>query len=894
MDGLARELGEGPEDGRAARIRGFVNEARAAAAARLEAGAAGTEVCAVFSDALDGLVRSLATALGASDDVALLATGGWGRRETCPYSDLDILFLVRREPGDAERALAERFLYPLWDAGLEVGHAVRSLDEAVRLAGDDLATMTALLDARQLAGDPGVGAALHEALHRELVRRGDPNLFVDKLGAEKHSRHARFGESVFLLEPNLKHGQGALRDLATGLWAARARWRVHDFADLPPLGQASMRQAGALIEAREFLLRVRCAMHLAARRRQDQLTFELQEALAPRFYPNARVREGEARPAVAPAVEELMRRYYLHARAVVRETDRLLDRARIPPRKPPIIRALDRTFIAFNGQVALRDPDTLREQPGEIVRLFRVALEQRLPIYGHTLDLVAELVAADPGRVGADPEARRHFVALLADARDDRQPSLLEQMNDLGLLAAMMPEFGPCRGRVQHDLYHVYTVDQHQLYAVALLKRLARGELSREAPEATAAVKQVERPEALYLGTLLHDVGKPLGKGHAEKGARLAQAIARRLGLSDEDVHQAEFLVQKHLIMSHLSQRRDLNDVSLVAGFAETMRDEETLRELYLLTYCDTSMTAPGNMTEWKSRLLAELYEKTRAFFKRGPDLSGADRSALVQRRRRRVAELLGERVDEEPLASWLAAVPDRYFAALEPRVIARHVKLSRARGARAAAIDVIHHPRKGHSELLVAAGDVPGLLARVTGVLVANRVDVVGATIASRASIADGGAAEALDVFLVRDRAGRAIEAKDPRWTRVEDDLGRVLGGGEDVRALVEARREKGLSIRRVTPEVPTEIEVDNGVAQDFTVLDVFTQDRPGVLFAITRTLSELGLDIALSKVATEADRVADVFYVRDRETGEKITSPERLEAITRALREALQAVQR
>ncbi len=874
-------------------IRDLLTKARAAAAAALDAGAAGTAVCALISDAFDSVVQTLwARTSPRPSGVCVLATGGWGRRETCPYSDLDLLFLVDRAPGEAERELSERVLYPLWDSGLEVGHAVRSLDEAGALAGEDLATMTSLLDARALAGEFTLADELATRLSRELHRRGDSNEFVERLAAEKRSRHAKFGDSLFLLEPNLKHGQGALRDLATGLWAARARWRVRDFGELPALGQASARQADALIAARELLLRVRTAMHLHARRRQDQLSFELQEAIAPRFYPNAKVREGEARPAVAPAVEELMRRYYLHARTIVRETDRLLDRAYVPPRRAPIIRPIDRTFLAWNGQLALTDPQILRDRPGEIVRAFRVALNEKLPLYGHTADFIAELVASDPARVGSDPEARAHFRALLCDARDDRQPSSLEQMNDLGLLAALMPEFAPCRGRVQHDLYHVFTVDQHQLYAVALLKRIARGELAKEAPETTAAIQLVERPEALYLGTLLHDVGKPLGKGHAEKGARLAQTIARRLGCADQDVHQTEFLVRQHLIMSHLSQRRDLNDVAMIAQFADTMRDEETLRELFLLTWCDTAMTAPGNLTEWKGRLLAELYDRTRAFFKRGPDLSGADRSALVQRRRRRVGELVGESVDDGPLADWLSGLPDRYVASLEPRAIARHVQLSRTRAASSAAlaVDVVHHPRKGFSELFLAAADAPGLLARVAGVLLANRVDVVGANINSRKGAADTG--EALDLFLVRDKYGKAIPASEPRWTRVSDDLLAVLGGSVDVVSLIETRREKSWLPTRVTPAVTTDIEIDNVVAQDFTVIDVYTHDRPGVLHAITRTIDELGLDIGLSKVATEGERVADVFYVRDRRTGEKLVAAERLAAVRAALTEALAAV--
>ncbi|MBI4510602.1 MAG: HD domain-containing protein, partial [Deltaproteobacteria bacterium] len=636
---------------RAEILRAFLEDARTLAGARILSGEGGEATCRSFASSLDVLavaVYELARsehAGGTFPRIVLLATGGWGRRETCPYSDIDLLVLTDAPSGDAVKALAERLLYPLWDAGVSVGHQVLSVSDARTLLAKDLPTATTLLDARPLAGDQELAMELLSDVPRALAH-GDPNGFLRRLVEEKQSRHDRFGDSLYLLEPNLKQGQGALRDLATGLWAARARWRVNDFTDLVPLGQASARQVANLTAARELLLRVRAACHAIAKRRQDQLSFELQEAIAPKFFPNARVREGETRPAVAPAVEELMRRYYLVAKAVVRETDRLLDRAMVPAKRPPAIRRIDASFTIFNGHLSATDPEVFRQRPSEMVRLFRVALDLGLPIYGHTKELCAEIIAEEGASLAESDEAKRHFVLLLIDPRDNRQPSLLEEMHDLGILAALMPEFAPCTGRVQHDLYHVFTVDQHQLYAVALLKRIARGELQREAAAATEAIRLVTRPRALFLATLLHDVGKPLGKGHAEKGARLCAAISRRLGLSDEDVHQAEFLVRHHLLMSHLSQRRDLSDVGMVASFADTVRDEETLTELYLLTYCDTTMTAPGNLTEWKDTLQRELYDRTRAFFRRGPDLAGADRSALVKRRRRRVAELLGEVMD--------------------------------------------------------------------------------------------------------------------------------------------------------------------------------------------------------------------------------------------------------
>jgi [protein-PII] uridylyltransferase len=574
------------------------------------------------------------------------------------------------------------------------------------------------------------------------------------------------------------------------------------------------------------------------------------------------------------------------AKAVKRETDRLLERCVVESRKRPQLRRVDAAFTLWNGQLTANDPDLFRQRPSEALRIFNVALDLGAEIYGHTKDLIAEAAAQEPARMAADREAGAQLLGLLIDARDARTPSLLEQVHDLGVLSAVMPEFAPCSGRVQHDLYHVFTVDQHQLYAVAQLKALERGELLGELPAATEAMRDVERRAPLYLGTLLHDVGKPLGKGHSESGARLAVAVAQRLGMSDVDVAQTEFLVRKHLVLSHLSQRRDLSDVAMIAHLAEELHDEETLRELYLLTVADMSMVAPGNLSPWKEQLLRELFARTLAHYRRGPDLAGSDPSAIVARRRRRVAELLGE--SDAALAGWFASLPDRYVTQTPPRQMARHVALSRRRGGAPVLTEVVQRARRGVSELTVCAADAPGLLARIAGVLLANRVDVVGANITSRAPA--GQAAEAIDVFTVRDRYGRTID-DDARWRRVEEDLAAVLSSRREVDALIAERTERSSLPQRVIPAVRTEIEVDNQVSSDFSVVDVYTQDRIGVLYTITRTLAALALDIQLSKVATEAHRVADIFYVRE-EGGGKLTA-ERVDEVKLALAEALGALQ-
>jgi [protein-PII] uridylyltransferase len=892
-----------PRSERAAALRPFLDGKRRALEVAHQAGAPGDETCREWARAVDEVVRALlAPALAGSDPgrpVALAAVGGYGREELAPHSDLDLWFVVDRGRGDDPllARLAEEVLYPLWDLRLDVGHAVRSVDEALALAASDLTAATALLDARHVAGEDAITRRLDEEGRARVGR--DPPALAARLAAEKHDRHARFGDTVFLLEPDLKNGEGGYRDLNVSRWAANARFGVRDFPGLLALGQATARQVTALVEARRFYLTVRTAAHLFARRRQDRLLFEVQEAIAPALAPAAPDGESDeakralgVRPAVAPQVEWLMQRYYLHAQAVEREGGRLLDRAAERPPKRPRIHRLDASFVLWNGKVSTHGPEIFRDRPSEMVRTFSVALDVGAPIYGHTRDLIAEQCARPEtaGALARDPEAGRQLLALLTDPRDAASPSLLEQMHDLGLLVALMPEFGPCAGRVQHDLYHVFTVDQHSLYAVARLKALARGDLADALPVATSAMREVapaDRP-ALYLGTLLHDVGKPLGKAHSVTGARLSVAIATRLGMSASDVARTELLVRQHLLLAHLSQRRDVSDNAMIAHLAGELGDEATLRQLYLLTLADMSMVSPENMTSWKERLLRELYARTLGHFRRGPDLAGTDHSQRVAQHRARAAQLVGE-PNEGALAAWFDGLPDRYFAQSAPRRIARHVQLSRGRKG-PVAVDVTHRRARGWSELTVVADDVPGLLAKIAGVLLAARVDILGAQIASRRR--EGTVAEAIDLFLVRDRHGGALTA-DGTLKRIATDLARVVSGEVPVETLVDPwigeRRRTSLPAR-VTPAVATEVEADNQISDDFTVLDVYTQDRPGVLYTITRTLAALGHDIHLSKVATEADRVADVFYIRTSDGGK--LDDTQLQVLRDRLYEALNAL--
>ncbi len=889
------------------RLRARVAKGREVMRAALGEGAGGAAACRAFSQVYDELIKALWTdALvqvdGAADaGLALVATGGWGRQEVCPFSDIDFILLAPPRQMARARAVADKLLYPLWDARVDVGHAVRDVKETAKLAGSDLATATALLDARYVVGDESLAVTLGRATRRVIAPGDNANPFVSKLAAEMRSRHERFIDSLYLLEPNLKQGTGALRDLATAGWAARARWDVNTLDELVRLGHASSRRVAVLSQARDFLLGLRSMLHLEAGRPTDQLTFEIQEAIAPRLYPNARLPKGDVRPAVAPAVEALMRRYYLHARGALQATKRLLEVARVPARRRPRIARIDGTFLTFNGKLALHDPAVFVHKPEEMVRLFNVALELDVEIYGHTKELVADRVAGGSATLSQDRLATRHFLDLLVDPRDAVRdalaPSLLEQMHQVGLLGALLPEFAPCTCRVQHDLYHVYTVDQHQLYAVALLKRIARRELAEEYPTATAISATVTRPEPLYLATLLHDVGKPLGKGHAESGARLIANIARRLGFDGNDVERAEFLVRQHLTMSHISQRRDLSDPEVISRFAERVGSEDALVQLYLLTLCDTAMTAPGNLTAWKHQLMRDLFLRTRSAMRGGSEAGAASESvdhvtASVRKRVRALVVSSGE-ISSPRAEQFLDGLDERFLTSMSPRQLARHARLTvqhRERG-RGVELDVAHYPMKGHSEVAMVADDVPGLMAAIAGVFAAHRVNVLGAIVGRLAPA--GELPVACDTYFVSDLQGDAIAADDPRWDRIRSTLEELIEGGlidnGAVSRLVARRRPRTFLEDRVTPGVPTVIKVDNDASAECTVVEVFTRDGVGVLHVIARTLADQGLDIYLAKISTEGEKVGDIFYVTQGQPKRKLVGPGRIAKLRARLETAL-----
>jgi [protein-PII] uridylyltransferase len=909
--------------------------------------------------ALDALERSVGrSGRSHAESVAIVAVGGYGRRELCPRSDIDLLFLLSRSRASENIAqYVNAILYGLWDLGFEVGHAVRTVEECVEMAQKDQAVKTGLLDARLLRGVTGQGEPIRQATFRDLTHaierellsgKGATELIEQKLDEAKRRRE-RFGNSIYLLEPNVKASEGGLRELHTALWVARARWRAVGIRDLLRFGVLSPREGRALDRAYGFLLRVRTELHHLANRRQDSLSFEYQELIANALgYVRGPFSEADKRK---HGVERFMRKYYFHARQIRVLSDAIVERATSHPQAHPAHAALaPGGFKVWGGTLTVAERDQFQKDPGALVRIFRVAQEEALEIYSYTKDLIhgsADMIDAAARR---SPSVVKDFLALLEDPKSDG--SMLNVMHDLGILRRIMPEVARVTARWQHSLYHVYTVDIHSLFVVRNLKMLRSGGFSREQPELTRLIAELVRPNVVYMAAFLHDIGKGWPKhDHSKKGAEVALAIGRRFeaaripNWTEEDTSDLVWLVREHLTMSDISQRRDVSDHDLIRTFAAGCGTVERLSMLYLLTFADMKGTSPKVWSDWKGTLLREVFEVTRTVLLGGAEAeSGSQIEARRKRARLEILQEVRERGLKAPseavIQAFTEAMTPRYMLSIPARRLLRHIEMWRDVSERGGfAIHIRQLRREGTTKLTIVCPDRPGLLALLAGTLAANRLQILSAQIFSldrmrlpaapaeraagppaidegdlAASRRIGAALEtpaggddgltydivaaqgrapsgsiAVDVLFLKDENGEICD--DPeRWARVRADLSLVMMGQGDVDKLLDARVRGSTLKQRIKPEVKTEIVIANEVSKTETVIDVFCQDRLGALYTIARAFAHAGLTISVAKISTQGDRVADGFYVTDAKTGTKIIDRERLEAIRSAVRAAIE----
>ncbi|PYM46322.1 MAG: [protein-PII] uridylyltransferase [Candidatus Rokuibacteriota bacterium] len=841
-------------------------------------GASGQESVRTHARLMDDVIFSL-TRLIAADAAAdgleatplvVMALGGYGRGELHPLSDVDLMVVYDGEMSPYVQRMIQELLYSLWDLGLHVGHSLRSLDDCVAMARTDFPSRTSMQEARFLAGERRLFARFQRVL-RENVFRRDFGQFLETTLVERDARYRKHGASPYIGEPNVKESAGGLRDMHTAMWLGAAKFGARTLRELTDKGLITPREQAAADAALTFLWRVRNELHFFSGHKNDVLTRDLQPRIAKNLgYENDETTLG---------VERFMRDYYLHARVIHRVSKRLIARCqetlsrRGSAERRQRQQALADGLVFFDGRLHLadRDPSQLRTDPARLMKVFwhlhRLGCELSLDLeraIEDSLHLVDEAFRRSDG-------VRELFLDVCRTW--GRAAQTFSEMHELGFLGRYLPEFGALTCLVQYDVYHKFSADQHSLLAVEHLEALAPGQ-SAESEGAAHVLSEVEKPELLMLGMLLHDIGKAKGHGHVAKGIPLVRELTARVGLQAADGAAVEFLVAHHLTMSHVAQRRDIDDPKTITDFAAAVGDPSRLRMLYLLTYADMRAVGPGVLTPWQARILHELYARTLASLT-GGRVARPSRTRLAERLH---AAAKGE-VDLQAVKAHLAMMTDRYLESTSVQRMAEHLRMLDGLGESPVVTALFHHPDLGSSDLVVVTRDLPGLFALIAGTLAASDANIISAQIHTRA---DG---IAIDTFQVNDPAGDVI-GSPAHWARTLDALRAVLTGEQTVPALLARRRAAG---REATgPGGPSKIALDNQLSDTATVIEVKCPDRLGLLYLITKTLAGLGLDIVSARIATEIDQAFDTFYVQDRE-GRKIEDPETLERARAALEQAL-----
>ena len=865
-------------------LKTYLSETLAAVREDQRSGPAGGNLaCRKQADAIDNVVRALhdrgrGRFLASSPDLkyrmSVIAVGGYGRRELCPKSDIDLLFLHPYKVDPYVEAMTEWILYPLWDLGLDVGHSVRTLKETYKMAAADDSIRTSLMDFRYVAGDEPFFRQSAGEIEKFLFF-SDADRFIEKKLAEIRNRHARFGETVYVLEPNVKEGKGGLRDLHSAVWVARVKYKCRNLVELRNKGVIGEKTVRAIEHAQDYLLRVRSEMHILKGKKTDILTFDIQDPMAEVFGYRDRGRD--------LAVERFMRTYYMNAAVTVHLAEELLeqvDRHLMEGFRRPLYslqqKKVDGVGVLYKGKLSPLAGVSFRKDPLRILEFFRAMQKTRsVPTAAAKKDIQRSLPALGTEFPG-DPRAAELFLSILSDPDYLRETLLF--MHECRFLGRCIPEFATLSFRVQRDIYHVYTVDIHLILAASILPGLERKkERTPEEEEFLALYRSIPRKDLLALAILCHDIGKGKGHGHSRIGAEIVARVGERMGLSRQAIDDLVFLVEHHLLMAHFSQRRDMHDIELIMRFSETVGSLARLDMLYLLTYADLRAVGPDVWTKWKAMLLNELYGKAKNVLETGK----LKRPFTEQPRKRR--EQVREMLSGFPpgdVAEYLSRFDDRYFLGTTDDRFADHLRILSSYDGETPRIEAFDFPPLGTSELIVVCPDQRGLFSKIAGTLSAHGVNILNATIATSAD------SVALDTFYV-SYLGKSLK-DSPKKARMAADLSAVLTGSVRVEDLIEENRGTRFVREKVSRFRPTHVVFDNSVSSRYTVVDIFTYDRIGLLYDITRTLAALGLDIVLSKISTKADQVADVFYLMDKNRN-KILDPERLEEIRRALLDAI-----
>ncbi len=867
-------LGSAPENALVEAVKAYLEKSHKALLKAHREDTSGVPVCLAYTAVIDDLLRLLyrrkKRALGFDGEAALVAVGGYGRGELNIRSDIDLVLLHRGAVSKALREFTEALLYVLYDTGLDLGFTMRTPSECLTLATGDLKTMTSLLETRFLIGDRDLYRGLLKKIKAKIFTKRRVSAFIDEKIEETEERYERYGGSVYILEPNIKEGEGGLRDLHTARWILMARDGVHDSPFSMRL--VSDKDRAVLERGLAFLLWIRNELHFETSRKTDQLTFDHQEKIA-------RLLGFKDTPA-ALGVESFMLEYYRHTSDIHRAYKLIASRYQYEKRKksplwPARKKKLDENYYISRGWLTLREGREL--SPEIIVKGYCHMARHGLDLDQRTQDGFISYVHAHQEGILISSETASLFFEIL---RSSAPYAALSSMHSIGLLELLIPEFREIRHRPQHDLYHIYTVDTHSLFAVRELERLASTR-SAEMPLASSIYSSLADRAPLVLATLLHDIGKGSGKGHARSGARLAARICKRLHARGETMELVEFLVENHLRLADTAQYRDMHDRKIIVDFAKMAGTRSRLDLLYLLTYADVRAVGPEVWSSWKGVLFDELYIKAGDVLDSGAYELQGGRGAIEGIKR----EVMGL-VERDPegfvgAEALLDLLPERYYLANTPETIMTHLRLLLAYdGLSSHALSIKQDRRGAYTSLIVCTLDRAGLFAMISGVMAANGIDILGAQITT---LKNG---LVLDVLQVTNTRGEPVR-EEFKHEKIEKDLANVLSGRKSVKKLIR-RKPSILDGQHRTP-VETRINIDNSISDSMSVIDIHAENKLGLLYDITSAISDLGLYINIARISTKGSEATDIFYVKDI-FGQKVYGDERLERIINTLYERIE----
>ncbi|NGP16776.1 [protein-PII] uridylyltransferase [Devosia aurantiaca] len=870
-----------------AHFRETLTAARQNAEAELLATGKGTRCAQNLSAAQDEIITAIhrfattrvypVTNPSGAEAIALSAVGGYGRGTLAPGSDIDLLFILPYKQTPWGEQVTEYILYMLWDLGQKVGHAVRSVDECIRMARADMTVRTATLEARFLTGDRTLFDQLVHRFETEIMPKTGPEFIAAKM-AERDERHRQMGNTRYVVEPNIKDGKGGLRDLNTLFWIGKYFYQVKTSQELVGKGVLNPGEYKLFSRAEDFLWAVRCHLHYITGRADEKLTFDVQPELASRM--------GYAQRLGMLGVERFMKRYFLVAKDVgdltriicaslefhhAKDMD-LVGRVLAPFRSGKSKIKGETAFIVDTGRLNLATPDVFERDPVNIIRAFLVAGREELLFHPDAIKVIRDSLRLIDNHLQNDPKANEHFLAILTSPLSVER--ILRQMNESGVLGKFVPDFGKIVALMQFNMYHHYTVDEHLIRSVGVMADIANGGMRQELPLTHELLPQLNDTRLLYVALFLHDIAKGRPEDHSIAGARIARKLCPRFGLSAAETDTVAWLIEYHLLMSEIAQARDIQDPETAIAFADVVQSPQRLALLMILTACDIRAVGPGVWTGWKGSLLRALYYATEPLLSGGH--SQVSQSDRVEQARRALAATLTTWAPDA-IETYIARHYDHYWLRAEPELQTEHARLIRQADSTAQAFagSIRVKAFEGITEVSFYVPDHPRLLSLIAGACTMQDASIIGAQIFSTR---DG---YAIDTFRLR-RSFTSDEDEKVRATRIIDTVKQLLQGKRTV--LIDLGKESRHN-RRLKPfALPAEVSVSNAISEKFTVIEVSGLDRIGLLYALTREISDLSLTIGSAHIGTYGEKAVDVFYVTDL-TGQKIHVKQRQRKIHDAL---------